>query len=144
MHTTYNSLSFKLTVTLQVCDGCALSKAKSCAVRKKTSTRASQPRERVFVDTTGPFPESLIGIWYYIGVVDYYRRYSWNFFTKMESRLPKNIEDCFEKMTSRETSVQYLLYNNAGENQSKLQRVCEKKGDVGVHVSAHAPSKKMH
>ena len=37
----YNALGFKFTGTLQVCDGCARSKSKSCAVRNKTYTIAS-------------------------------------------------------------------------------------------------------
>ena len=35
-----------------------------------------------FVETTGPFPEILIGNSYWIGVVDDYSRYSWSFFTE--------------------------------------------------------------
>ena len=58
--TTYNTLGVKLTGTLQVCNGCARSKAKSRTVRKKTYTIASQPGESISVDTTGTFPESLI------------------------------------------------------------------------------------
>ena len=42
---------------------------------EKTYTRVSQPGEIVFVDTTIPFPDSLIGDQYWIGVVDYYSRY---------------------------------------------------------------------
>ena len=69
LRTTYNDLSVKLTGTLKVCDGCARSKAKSHVVRKKTYMRASHPGEVIFVDTTGPFPESLIGNRYWIGVL---------------------------------------------------------------------------
>ena len=73
--TTYNALGVKLTGTLQVCDDCARSKAKERALIKNTYTRASQPGERIFVDTTGPFPECLIGNWFWIGVVDDYSHY---------------------------------------------------------------------
>ena len=85
LRTTYNSIGVKLTGTLQVCGICASSKEKVCAVRKKTYTRASQPGERIFVDTTGPFTESLIENRYWISVVDDYIRYSWSFFTKTMS-----------------------------------------------------------
>ena len=72
---TYNDLGVKLTGTLQACDGCTRPKEKERAVRKKTYTRASHPGERIFVDKTGPFPESLIGNRYWIGVVYNYSRY---------------------------------------------------------------------
>ena len=58
---TYDALDIQLTGTLQVCDFCASSKAKTRVFRKKTYTRASKPGERVFVDTTGTLPESLVG-----------------------------------------------------------------------------------
>ena len=67
LRTTYKTLSVKLTGTLQVCGGCVRSKVKACMMRKKTYTRASQPREMIFVDTTSPFPENLKGNRYWIG-----------------------------------------------------------------------------
>ena len=70
LRTTYNALGVKLTGTLQVCDGCARSKPKSRAVRKKTYKRVLKPGERIFVVPTIPFLESLIGNWYWIGVID--------------------------------------------------------------------------
>ena len=87
--TTYNALGVKLKYTLNVCNGYARYKAKAHAVNKNTYTRASQPGERIFVDTNGPFPEILIGNWYWIGIVDNYSRYYWSLFTKTKSQLPK-------------------------------------------------------
>ena len=82
MHIAYNALGVKLKCTIQVCDKCARSKAKACVDRRKTFMGVSQPGERIFVDMTGPFPESLIDNRYWIGVVDNYSHYSWSFFTK--------------------------------------------------------------
>ena len=45
LRTTYNALGVKSTRTLQVCDGCAHSKANTRAVRNMTYTRASHPGE---------------------------------------------------------------------------------------------------
>ena len=81
-HLAYDSLGVKLTGTLQVCDCCERSQAKAHEFIKKTNTRATKPEESFFVENTGPFPESLIGKSYWIGVLDYYSRYSWGFFTK--------------------------------------------------------------
>ena len=89
---TYNALGAKLTGTQQIFAGCTRSKAKSRVVRKKNYTRVSQPGEIIFVETTGPFPESLIGDRYWIGVVDDYSRYSWSLFTKTKLQLPKKME----------------------------------------------------
>ena len=94
---TYETLGVNLIGMLQVCDGCEISKAKSCAVINNTYTRASNPGEIIFVDTTGAFPESLTGCCYFIGVVDDYNCYSRSLSTKMKSQLPKRMEEFFEK-----------------------------------------------
>ena len=70
LRTTYNALGVKLTDNLQICNGCARSNEKSRAIRKKTYTRAFHPGEMIIVNTTGPFPDSLNGNQYWIGVVD--------------------------------------------------------------------------
>ena len=122
---TYNALGVKFTGTLQVCDGCARSKEKERATRKKTYKRESKPGERIFVNTTGPFPKSLIHNRYWIGVLYDYSRYSWSLFTKTKSQLTNKMEDFFEKMTSHGTPVKYLRCDNTGEHQQKHQKVCK-------------------
>ena len=42
----------------------------------KKYTRATKPGERVFVDTAGTFPESIIGNSNWIGVEEDYNHYS--------------------------------------------------------------------
>ena len=96
--TTYNALGVKLTGTQKKFDGSARSKEKERAARKKTYTRASHPGESIFVDTTGPFPDSLIGNWCWIGLLYDCRFYYWSFF-KTKSQLPKKMGYFFEKIT---------------------------------------------
>ena len=112
----------KLTSTLQVCDVCDRYKTKAHAVRKKTYTRASNPVENIFVDKTGPFPESLIGNWYWTDIVDNCSRYSWSFFTNTKSNFPKKMEEFFKNIMLRVTPFKYLHCDNMGEQQSKLQK----------------------
>ena len=97
LRTIYNVIGLKLTGTLKVCDGCACSKAKTRAVRKKSYTRLSQPGERIFVDTTGPFPDILIGNQYWIDVVDNCSHYFWIFFADTKLQFPKKIEKFSKK-----------------------------------------------
>ena len=86
---TYDALSIKLIETIEVFDGCSISKSKACGVRKKTYTRSTKTAERIFVDTTGPIIESLFGNGYWIGLIKNYILYSRIFFTKTKSQLPK-------------------------------------------------------
>ena len=139
LRTTYNALGFKLTGTLKFCDGCARSKAKSRAVRNKTYTRASQPGESIVVDTTDPFPDSLIGNRYCIDIVDNYSRYSWSFFMKTKSQLPNKMDEIFENMMPDGTLIKHLRYDNTKEKQSKLQRACEKVNMTLEYTTPHMP-----
>ena len=49
------------------------------------------------------------------------------------------MEEFFEKMTSRGTPVKYPRCDNAGEHQSKLQRVCEKENVTLEYTTPHTP-----
>ena len=49
------------------------------------------------METTDTFLEILIGNRYWIGAVDNYSRYYWSFFTKKKLKLPKKMEELFEK-----------------------------------------------
>ena len=93
------------------------SKAKSRAVRKKTYARSSHMGGRVFVDMTVTFTESLIGNWFWIGVLDDHNRYSRSFFMKIKLQLSNKMEELFKNMTSLGTPVKYLRCDNAGEHQ---------------------------
>ena len=87
----------------------------------------------------GPFPDSLIEDWYWIGVVDNYSRYLWRLFMKTKSQLPKKMEEFFDKMMSRGTPVKYPCCDNAGERKSKLQRACEKENMTLEYTTSHTP-----
>ena len=92
---TYDALGIQLNGTLEVCDGCARSKTKLRAVRKKTYIHATNPGQRILVENNGPFPESLIDNGCRIVVVDSYIRDFWILFTKKKLKLPKKMADCF-------------------------------------------------
>ena len=72
LHITYDALGVKLIVAIKVCGLFARSKAKAPSVIKKRYTRDKNPGENIFVDTTGPFPEIIIGNCYFNGALDEY------------------------------------------------------------------------
>ena len=74
-------------------------KGKSTCGEEKDLYKSIKSGERIFVDTSGPFPESLIENWHLIGLVDDYSRYSWSVFAKTNSKIAKKTEEFFEKMT---------------------------------------------
>ena len=64
---------------------CKIKSKITCSINN-TYTRAPI-WEIIFLDTDGQFPDSLIVNLYWIGVVYYYSRYSWGFFTKTKLQL---------------------------------------------------------
>ena len=91
----YDNLGFKLTIMIEVCDGCARSNVKSGVDRKTTYKRAPNPGEMNFLKTTVPFPENFIGYSYWTGVVYNYSLYPYSFLMKTKSQLLKKTKNGF-------------------------------------------------
>ena len=121
---------------LEACDGCEISKEKACAVRNKTYTRATNPGEWIFLDMTGALPESLICNHYWIGTVDNCRRYIWSFFTKIKLKLPKKLEDFFEKWRHRVLQISTYIVIIPGNTNKNCRRCVKKKNNIGLNYTS--------
>ena len=71
----YKKLGVRLTGNLAACDSCLRSMAKAKGVSKTTDTISTAPVDRLFIDTSGPYPESIIGSKYWFALVDDFSRY---------------------------------------------------------------------
>ena len=67
---TYGALGVKLTGMIEVCDSFERSKVKYHTVRKNKYIRDTNLGEIVFVNTTDPLTENLMGNRYWIGAED--------------------------------------------------------------------------
>ena len=74
--------NIELTGNMKTCVGCMIAKAQRKPVKKQTSTRATSAGERIYIDTSGPYPRSLRGKKYWFKIVDDYSRKNWNYFMK--------------------------------------------------------------
>ena len=128
-----------MTGDLAACDGCLRSMAKSKGVSKTTDTKATAPKERLFIDTSGPYPESIIGSKYWFALVDDFSRYGWRFFGKKKSDMVTIIEHHLKMMIAAGYNIKYIRCDNAGEYQTKLQKVCEENGVILEYISPHTP-----
>jgi hypothetical protein len=79
---TMKEYGIKLTGKLNACDECLQIKAKAKGVPKATKTVASEPGERLYVDTSGPYDNTINNNQYWIEIFDQYSRMSWNSFTR--------------------------------------------------------------
>ena len=136
---TYKNLNMKLTGTLLPCDGCCRANAKAKGVNKRTMTVATKIGERLFVDTRGPYPETVNGNKYWICMVDDMTRKSCSKFKQSKAEMPKIVEEHVEYLRGCGHEVKFIRCDNAGEHQSNLQKVCEKHGIQLEYTAPHTP-----
>ena len=136
---TFNALGVKLTGKLKACDGCCRANAKAKAVRKVTNTIAEKIGERLFVDTSGPYPETSAGNKYWICVVDDKTRKSWSEFRRTKSEIVKIVEKKIEDLKNMGHTVKYLRCDNAGEHQSKMTEMCKKYNIEMEYTAPYTP-----
>ena len=75
-----------LTGMVKPCGSCALAKARAKAIPKSSMTKAKQPGERLFLDISGPYLDSLNQNKYcWLKIVDDYMWYSWDCFLPQKS-----------------------------------------------------------
>ena len=137
LRSTLKAINVDVTGKLQTCEGCSLAKAKAKSVSKISTVKATEPGERLCVDISGPYKKSIIGSNYWILVVDQYSGKAWSFFVKKKSQLSPILDDHVTKLISAKFKLKYLRCDNAGENLSGLQQVCNK---YGIQIEYTAPN----
>jgi transposase InsO family protein len=114
-------------------------KAKAKAVKKFTDTKATQPGERLFMDTTGPFEPTCGGNRYDVKIVDQYSRKTWGARIKNRSEIPRLMDIHFQVMTGKRKPVKYLRCDNAGEHGAALKKICAQHGVTLEMTSPNTP-----
>lgn len=120
-------LGLKLIGDVEPCDACGLVKAKAKSVNKTTKEKATRPGERLFVDTTGPFPESLGKCKYWHGAVDDFSGKMFLSFSSSKTKMVDFVRIAFEHFKGRKQPVSYLRMDNAGEHEA-IKRLCIEHG----------------
>jgi hypothetical protein len=78
----------ELTGKMNACPGCILyKKAREKGVPKTTKLHASNPRERIHLDTSDPYTETLKRNRYWVKLCDPYSGMSWNYFVDGKSQV---------------------------------------------------------
>ena len=131
----------KLTGKFKTCVGCAESKAKRRPVRKVTQTRATEKGERIYVDTSGPYANSLGGHKYWFKIIDDYSRKTWNYFMKGKSDVPGMLDNFLQEMKMKKVIVKYIRCDNAGEHSRDFKAVCLQHN---IQLEFVAPSTPQH
>ena len=139
---TLKALEIIPTGKMSVCDGCARAKATQKRTNKTTKVTADKPGERLFMDTSGPYSETVMGSRYWFKFVDDKTRKSWDFYGARKNAITKFLKDILDKLKASGKPVKYLRCDNAGEHMSELRKICE--GEYGIQLEYTAPHTPQH
>ena len=117
-----------LTGQMGVCAGCSIEKARKKNSPKAPVPKASKPCERLLMDTTGPFAPSLRGKVYDVYIVCQATNKRWIFNVKHKSEVPTCLEKVLIWAKGHGYTPKQLRCDNAGEHQTALNHICDKKG----------------
>ena len=78
---------------MSVCDGCARAKATQKRTNKVTNLIAEKAKERLFMDTSGLYTETVAGSCYWFKFVDDKTRKSWDFYGARKNLITKCLRE---------------------------------------------------
>ena len=132
------------------CGGCCLVKSRAMKTTRTTNKAATKKGERLFIDTTGPYPKSRGGMKYWMCAVDDFTDKTWTHFATSKNQMMTFVRDLITMMKGLDLKVKYIRCDNAGEHQSKLQNFCKEQGIVLEYTAPNSPKqngrveKKIH
>ena len=81
---------------------------------KATNMRAMTAGERLFIDTSGPYPQSIGGNKYWFKDVDDYLRKNLNYLMKRKNEVPTHLKSLIRILQIKGKNVRYIRCDNAG------------------------------
>ena len=145
-----NHFSIKLVGKLESCTGCDLMKSRTKATTKTCSKLAENNGERIFIDTTGPFPKSRGGMKYFMCAVDDKSDKTWTYFAPSKNHMIKFVKELVVLINGLGLVVKYIRCDNAGEHQLNLKNYCNERGITLEYTAPYTPKqngrveKKIH
>jgi transposase InsO family protein len=138
LRSTMRTHNITLTGTMIPCDACMLYKATQRPTRKITSITAQHPGDRMYVDTSGPFPRTLGGNHYWVKFCDQFSGMSWNIFIKERSMVFQVVKTKILQMKGQGIKINHMRLDNAGEH-SDFVDLCLKLGIQPELTAPHTP-----
>ena len=121
------------------CTGYDLVKAIKKGVAKASKINATKKEERVYIDTTGPYPANIGGTHYLMCALNDFTDVSWLNFAKRNSEMVKFVTNLLQTLKGKGIKVEYIRFGNAGENMSKLRTLCQKEVIELEHTTPGSP-----
>jgi hypothetical protein len=108
-------------------------------VSKTTTTKATEPGERLFLDASGPFTPALNGYKFWIQVVDDFTRHGFCEFNKNKKGMGAFIRKIIVKLRALGMTAKHLRCDNAGEHLDQMLALCEEFAMVLELTAPDAP-----
>ena len=128
----------KLSGKLQQCNACCVDKAKCKPIANTTESSSQVVGERIFIDTTGPFPMSSGGNRYARGALNDASGYMFLEFGKIKDEMKDFVIKIFKLLKGRNTPCKFLRCDNTGEHMC-LKDVCDEYGVTMEYTPPHTP-----
>ena len=144
----YNKV--RLTGKLSTCAGCAIIKSRAMKTTRTCSKPAKSNGERLFIDTTGPYPKSRGGMRYWMCAVDDRSDKTWTHFAASKNHMVAFVKNLVTEINGLGLKVRYIRCDNAGEHQEALKKYCLEIGIVLEYTAPNTPQqngrveKKIH
>ena len=134
-----NHYGVTLQGKLDTCAGCGAFKAKVKAISKTTEIAATEPGERIFIDTTGPFPKSKGGHKYWMVAVDDKTDKTWTHMAQSKKNMSTFVRNLIEYIKGKGRKIKYIRCDNAGEHQTALRELCAVHGITLEYTAPGTP-----
>jgi hypothetical protein len=98
MRETLQALEIIPTGKMSVGDSCARARATQKRTNKITKVTADKPGERLFIDTSGPYSETVMGSRYWFKFMDDKTRKSWDCYGARKNAITKFLNNILDKL----------------------------------------------
>ena len=101
---------------------------------------ANAPGERIYMDTSGPYSETVVGSRYWFKFVDDKTRKSWDYYGARKSLTTKALREILESLTAAGIKVKFIRCENSGEHLSEVREICNVEYCIVLEYTApHTP-----
>jgi len=102
----------------------AWAKARSKNIKKHTK-ESQAPGEHLFLNATGPFPQTIGGSKYNAKIIDQFSCKAWMAHIKAKTQIANPVKQHMDTLKEQGKTIQYLCCNNAPKDGSKLATICK-------------------
>jgi len=110
------ALGYKVTGKFEVCEPCAVAKARQKNVNKDWKGGSNVPGERLYVDISSIKGKSFGRAQFWALIVDDFSGYCWSYFLKRKDELSGYVIGLIEELKKDNVHVKFLRLDDAGEN----------------------------